>query len=187
MAEAIPTLEGDAAAAVDYRGGHLQIIASAGSGKTEVVAQRVALLLKEGVPPAGMVAFTFTERAARSLKTRIEKRVAALMGTEVLDKLNGMFVGTIHSYCFRVLQLHVPRVDRQRQGRGHGHARRGDPCARALHRGGGGRRERAAEIDPGEVLEAQRRGEAQAARAAFRKPDIRSCGSSCATKKGRRL
>ncbi len=111
MTEVIPTLEGDAGAAVAYRGGHLQIIASAGSGKTEVVAQRVASLLKEGVPPAGIVAFTFTERAARSLKTRIEKRVAALMGSEVLDKLNGMFVGTIHSYCFRVLQLHVPKYE----------------------------------------------------------------------------
>lgn len=53
MIEAIPTLEGDAAAAVDYRGGHLQIIASAGSGKTEVVAQRVASLLKEGRCPDG--------------------------------------------------------------------------------------------------------------------------------------
>jgi len=111
VVEPTPKLEGDAAAAASYRGGHLQIIASAGSGKTEVVAQRVASLLHEEVPPDGIVAFTFTERAARSLKTRIEKRVAAQMGSEVLDRLNGMFVGTIHSYCFRVLQLYVPKYE----------------------------------------------------------------------------
>jgi len=111
VVEPTPKLEGDAAAAVSYRGGHLQIISSAGSGKTEVVAQLVASRRREGVPPDGSVAFTFTGRAARSLKTRIEKRVAAQMGSEVLDRLNGMFVGTIHSYCFRVLQLYVPKYE----------------------------------------------------------------------------
>jgi DNA helicase-2/ATP-dependent DNA helicase PcrA len=91
----------------------LQIIASAGSGKTEVVSQRVAALLASGIPPAGIVAFTFTERAAASLKSRIEQRVEAWpgLGKGFLDKLNGMFVGTIHSYCFRILQQHVPKYE----------------------------------------------------------------------------
>ncbi|MGH9070324.1 MAG: UvrD-helicase domain-containing protein, partial [Acidimicrobiales bacterium] len=66
-----PALEGDALAAVLHRGSHLQIIAAAGSGKTEVVAQRVADLLADGVAPRGIVAFTFTERAAGELKARI--------------------------------------------------------------------------------------------------------------------
>src|SRR5262245_14475029 len=48
----IPVLEGDALAAVNHRGTHVQIIAAAGSGKTEVVSQRVAALLAEGVPPS---------------------------------------------------------------------------------------------------------------------------------------
>lgn len=107
----IPSLKGDALGAVKYRGGHLQIIASAGSGKTEVVSQRVAGLLVDGLSPASIVAFTFTERAAASLKSRIEKRAAAKFGNAVLDTLNGMFVGTIHSYCFRVLQQHVPKYE----------------------------------------------------------------------------
>jgi DNA helicase-2/ATP-dependent DNA helicase PcrA len=47
-AHGIPTLEGEAANAVAHRGGHLQIIAAAGSGKTEVVSQRVAALIAEG-------------------------------------------------------------------------------------------------------------------------------------------
>ncbi|MDQ1394022.1 MAG: ATP-dependent helicase UvrD/PcrA, partial [Acidimicrobiaceae bacterium] len=75
-----PRLEGPALDAVDYRGGHLQIIASAGSGKTEVVSQRVASLLADGVEPAGIVAFTFTERAAEELKHRISLRVEERLG-----------------------------------------------------------------------------------------------------------
>ena len=51
----IPRLEGDAQAAVEHRGGHLQIIASAGSGKTEVVSQRIAALLAEGTKPESLV------------------------------------------------------------------------------------------------------------------------------------
>lgn len=113
FADPIPRLEGEAAAARDYRGGHLQIIASAGSGKTEVVSQRVAALLGEGVPATGIVAFTFTERAAASLKSRIERCILAhpKLGQPALDRIGGMFVGTIHSYCFRVLQQHVPKYE----------------------------------------------------------------------------
>jgi hypothetical protein len=109
----IPQLEGDARAAAEYRGGHLQIIASAGSGKTEVVSQRVAALLAEGVDPEGIVAFTFTERAAASLKSRIDRCVLASpeLGQPFLDHLGPMFVGTIHSYCFDVLQRHVPKYE----------------------------------------------------------------------------
>src|SRR4051794_15323791 len=109
----IPELTGDARAARDYRGGHLQIIAAAGSGKTEVVAQRVAGLLADGIDADGIVAFTFTERAAASLKSRIEQRIVAhaKLGVPVLDRIGGMFVGTIHSYCFRILQQYVPRYE----------------------------------------------------------------------------
>ena len=106
-----PTLEGDALRAVQHRGSHMQIIASAGSGKTEVVSQRVADLLAEGVRPDAIVAFTFTERAAAELKERIEARVMARLGSEALDRLNGLFVGTIHAYCFRLLQQHVPKYE----------------------------------------------------------------------------
>ena len=49
---AAPQLEGDGRAAVLHRGTHLQIIASAGSGKTEVVAQRFAQLMADGADPA---------------------------------------------------------------------------------------------------------------------------------------
>lgn len=106
-----PELTGEALAAVRHRGSHLQIIAGAGSGKTEVVAQRVADLLADGLPPESIVAFTFTERAAEELKNRIAERVEDRLGREALDRLNRLFVGTIHSYCFRLLQQRVPRYE----------------------------------------------------------------------------
>lgn len=107
----IPTLHGDAAEAVAHRDGHIQIIASAGSGKTEVVAQRVASLLVEGELPESIVAFTFTEKAASELKERIRERVTALQGEAASDQLGRLFVGTIHAYCFRMLQTYVPKYE----------------------------------------------------------------------------
>ena len=106
-----PELTGSALDAVRYRGGHLQIIAAAGSGKTEVVSQRVADLLADGLPAESIVAFTFTERAAEELKNRIAHRVEDRLGVAALDRLAGLFVGTIHAYCFRLLQQHVPRYE----------------------------------------------------------------------------
>lgn len=108
---AIPGLEGDAAAAVSHRGSHLQIIAAAGSGKTEVVSQRVADLIASNVAPRSIVAFTFTEKAAAELKDRIRLRVAARLGASAGDSLGQLQVSTIHAYCFRLLQAHVPRFE----------------------------------------------------------------------------
>lgn len=107
----IPNLEGEAAKAVTHRGSHIQIIAAAGSGKTEVVSQRVASLLADGEAPESIVAFTFTEKAAAELKERIRERVTARMGVGATDQLGRLFVGTIHAYCFRMLQTYVPRYE----------------------------------------------------------------------------
>lgn len=106
----IPILEGEAAEAVAHRGSHIQIIAAAGAGKTEVVSQRVASLLATE-PPESIVAFTFTEKAAEELKERIRQRVASALGEEASDQLGRLFVGTIHAYCFRLLQTHVPQYE----------------------------------------------------------------------------
>lgn len=107
----VPVLTGSARDAVRHRGSHVQIIASAGSGKTEVVSQRVADLLSDGAPAESIVAFTFTERAAEELKNRIAKRVEGRLGRSALDQLAGLFVGTIHAFCFRLLQQRVPRYE----------------------------------------------------------------------------
>jgi len=106
-----PVLEGESLRAVEHRGSHVQIIASAGSGKTEVVSQRVVSLLAEGVAAREIVAFTFTERAAKELKFRIETRLEQRLGPEAVDQLSGLYVGTIHGYCFQFLQQYVPRYE----------------------------------------------------------------------------
>ena len=95
--------------AVDYRGGHLQLIACAGSGKTETVSRRVASLVAEGDHPASIVAFTFTENAAEELKSRIYSKVEVEKGKDFLGRLGPLFVGTIHSYCFKMLQENDPK------------------------------------------------------------------------------
>lgn len=105
-------LSGQAAAARDHRGSHMQIIACAGAGKTETVSQRVAGLIAEDIDPRSIVAFTFTERAASELKERIAKRVREIdENANWEDKLTGLFVGTIHAFCFRLLQQQVPRFE----------------------------------------------------------------------------
>ena len=97
--------------AVKYSGRNLQLIACAGSGKTEVVAQRVAHLLtgegKGRLEPRNIVAFTFTDKAAAELKERIVQRTRdAADGT--ITGMAEMYVGTIHGFCQELLQNEVP-------------------------------------------------------------------------------
>lgn len=94
---------------IGYRDGPLQVTACAGSGKTETVSMRVATLIKEGVAPASIIAFTFTNAAAESLKTRIIAKVQQVIPDYNLDRLSPLSVGTIHAFCLRFLQERVPR------------------------------------------------------------------------------
>lgn len=57
--------------AMSHRRGHLQIVACPGSGKTEVVAQRISGMVQDGIEPKTIAAFTFTEKAAEELKNRV--------------------------------------------------------------------------------------------------------------------
>jgi len=92
-------------AAVESDEKHIRILAGAGAGKTETLTRKVLyLLLYKGVKPEGIVAFTFTEKAAQSMKSRIYSRVADLMGEEYASKLGKMYIGTIHSFALRILQ-----------------------------------------------------------------------------------
>lgn len=94
--------------AITYDGGNLQLIACAGSGKTEVVARRVVHLLTPaggGLATRNIVAFTFTDKAAAELKDRIVTRCREALGD--VSGLAEMYVGTIHGYCLQLLQTHL--------------------------------------------------------------------------------
>jgi DNA helicase-2/ATP-dependent DNA helicase PcrA len=84
----------------------LLIVACAGSGKTQVISQRIVEILKRpGVEPKNIVAFTFTERAAAELKERVTALVTAELGE--LTALAEMFIGTMHGYARDLLQSWV--------------------------------------------------------------------------------
>lgn len=84
---------------------NLQIIACAGSGKTEVITRRIANILqtKPDVQPENIVAFTFTEKAAASMK----KRIAKALGDDSAQDAEKMYVGTIHGFCYHMLNQYA--------------------------------------------------------------------------------
>lgn len=97
--------------AVEHAGQNLQLIACAGSGKTEVVARRVVHLLTPGRPdsllPRNIIAFTFTDKAAAELKERIVTRTRQALGD--VAGMAEMFVGTIHAFCLELLKAESPK------------------------------------------------------------------------------
>lgn len=93
--------------AINCRDRPLQIIACAGSGKTQVISQRIAnILAQPGIEPRNIVAFTFTEKAAAELKDRVLRVVAAQHGD--VTGMAEMYIGTMHGYCLDLLQRLVP-------------------------------------------------------------------------------
>ncbi|MGB8434968.1 MAG: UvrD-helicase domain-containing protein, partial [Burkholderiales bacterium] len=86
-------------AAVTLPNQHALILAGAGSGKTRVLTTRIAWLIQTGnVSPAGVLAVTFTNKAAREMLTRISAMLPI--------NTRGMWVGTFHGLCNRMLRAH---------------------------------------------------------------------------------
>lgn len=93
--------------AIAFRDGNLQVIACAGSGKTETITLRIAGLVAGGVDPASIVAFTFTDRAAEEMAARLRLHLDARVPGQ--PGLAGLSVSTIHSYCAQQLKQTLPR------------------------------------------------------------------------------
>jgi len=89
-------------AAVEHPAGPLLVLAGAGSGKTRVLTERVGRLLEGGLQPDHLLAFTFTNRAAREMRERIERRVGAEAGRR-------LWVGTFHGTGLRILRREARR------------------------------------------------------------------------------
>ncbi|ADU99048.1 UvrD-helicase domain-containing protein [Alicycliphilus denitrificans] len=86
-------------AAVTLPAGHALILAGAGSGKTRVLTTRIAWLLSTGhATPGGILAVTFTNKAAKEMLTRL----SAMLPINV----RGMWIGTFHGLCNRMLRAH---------------------------------------------------------------------------------
>lgn len=87
----------------------LLVVAGAGSGKTEVMARRIAHQVSvQGVERSKIVAFTFTERAAEEMQFRVRRWLATVAGDSGDPTLRGMYVGTIHAYCLKMLRELAP-------------------------------------------------------------------------------
>jgi DNA helicase II / ATP-dependent DNA helicase PcrA len=92
-------LNAEQLAAVTLPAEHALILAGAGSGKTRVLTTRIAWLLQNGyVSPGGILAVTFTNKAAKEMMTRL----SAMLPVNV----RGMWIGTFHGLCNRFLRAH---------------------------------------------------------------------------------
>lgn len=89
--------------AIDITDNNSQIIACAGSGKTTtMVAKIMNIISQEGMGPQNIVAITYTEKAAASLKQKIYQECENKHGN--IEGLANMYIGTIHGYCLYLLQ-----------------------------------------------------------------------------------
>ncbi|WP_456465277.1 ATP-dependent helicase [Desulfurobacterium sp.] len=88
--------------AVTYFDSPLLILAGAGSGKTRVITYKIAYMIEKfGYEPERILAVTFTNKAAREMKERVE---------QLLKGKAGVFVATFHAFCVRLLKSHSVRI-----------------------------------------------------------------------------
>lgn len=110
-------LTGDQRAASAERTRDVTVTAGAGSGKTRTLVARYVSLLGEGIAPRRVAAITFTEKAAREMRTRVRQELRRLslsagdagarrFWTEVEAQMDSARIGTIHSLCAEILRAH---------------------------------------------------------------------------------
>jgi len=101
------SLNKEQSTAVSLHHGHICVVAGAGSGKTKVLTERIVNMIQSGISPDGILAFTFTKKAAEEMKERLN----SLFGNDssIVDR---MFVGTIHSLFNSVLSSHLKDFDK---------------------------------------------------------------------------
>ncbi len=88
--------------AVETTEGPLLVLAGAGSGKTKVITYRIANIIEQGTSEYSILALTFTNKAAREMRERLE--------TLLKKDVSGMWIGTFHSMCLRILHKHIEKL-----------------------------------------------------------------------------
>ena len=89
--------------AVEHIDGPLMIIAGAGSGKTKVLTTRIAHLMANGIDAFNILALTFTNKAAKEMKERVER----ILGN---NEARNLYIGTFHSVFARILRAEAHRI-----------------------------------------------------------------------------
>ncbi len=89
--------------AVNHKEGPCLVLAGAGSGKTRVLTERIIKLIDDGISPYNILAITFTNKAAKEMKSRIENKLGSLS--------DSVFIGTFHSFGLRILRENYSAVD----------------------------------------------------------------------------
>jgi DNA helicase-2/ATP-dependent DNA helicase PcrA len=95
--------------AVLHMDGPIMIVAGAGSGKTKVLTTRIAHLLSKGVDAFNILALTFTNKAAKEMKERVEK-ILAITDPHTARNARNLYIGTFHSVFARILRGEAPRL-----------------------------------------------------------------------------
>ena len=108
MSDYINELNESQRAAVLYNDGPSLVIAGAGSGKTRVLTYKIAWLLENGYQPWNILALTFTNKAAREMKTRIGRQVGP-------ERARWLWMGTFHSLFLRILHAEADVLGFTRQ------------------------------------------------------------------------
>jgi len=104
--------------AVEHTKGPLLILAGAGSGKTKALTHRIAYLIAQGVPPWQILAVTFTNKAAKEMRSRIENLLHLTEGEDPAawgsKSARLPVMGTFHSICARILRKDIEKLGRDR-------------------------------------------------------------------------
>src|SRR5574340_1414643 len=90
--------------------GPLLVMAGAGSGKTAMLAHRVAALILAGAAPKRIMLATFSRRAAAELGRRVERLIARRLAPEAAAAARPAYAGTLHGLGARLLREYAPRL-----------------------------------------------------------------------------